>query len=155
MKGMGAKALSLTARDLYDVDFFEWTVRNGQLLRAGRFDEADIQHIAEEIEDMGKSQQKELGSRLRVLVIHLLKWKHQPGHRSPSWEETIDNQRAEIEHLLDYVPSLRRTLPEAVHKIYPRAVRWAAKESRLPETCFPETCPFTSEQLLDHTFLPE
>jgi len=104
---------------------------------------------------MGKGQQKELGSRLRVLVIHLLKWKDQPRHRSPSWEETIDNQRAEIELLLDYMPSLRRALPEAVQKIDPKAVHWAAKESGLAGTCFPETCPFTLEQLLDPTFLPE
>lgn len=131
---MGAKTLHPAAQDLYDVDFFEWTAHNAELLRAGRFGEADITHIAEEIEDMGKSQRKELGSRLRVLVVHLLKWKFQPENRSPGWEQTIDLQRAEIE-------TLRR--------VYPRAVRWAAKESRLPQSRFPDTCPFTLQQILD------
>lgn len=141
--------------DLYNLDFFEWTTHNAELLRAGRFGEADITHIAEEIEDLGKSQRKEVGSRLRVLVIHLLKWKFQLEHRSPGWEQTIDVQRAEIEDLLEYMPSLRGTLPETVGLVYPRAVRWAAKESRLPQSRFPDTCPFTLQQVLDDAFLPE
>ena len=152
---MGAKTIQPAAQDLYNQDFFEWTTHNAELLRAGRFSEADITHIAEEIEDMGKSQRKELGSRLRVLMIHLLKWKFQPEHRSPSWEQTIDLQRAEIEDLLEYMPSLRGTLPDTLARIYPRAVRWAAKESQLSASGFPVTCPFTPEQVLDDAFLPE
>ena len=89
------------AKDLYDRDFVEWTVRNAELLRAGRLEEADIEHIAEEIEDMGKRQRHELRSRLRILLIHLLKWQAQPERRGPSWIATIGAQRAEI-------PKLRR-----------------------------------------------
>jgi hypothetical protein len=152
---MGARAAHPAPRNLYELDFFEWTARNAALLRAKRFSEADIEHIAEEIEDMGKSQQKELASRLRVLLIHLLKWRIQPAQRSASWEETIDTQRAEISDLLDFMPSLRRTLPEVVETVYPRAVRWAAKETRQAKTRFSEACPFTVEQILDEGFFPE
>ena len=134
---------------------FEWTARDAGLLRAGHFNEADTPHIAEEIEDIGKSQRKELGSRFRVLLILLLKWRLQPEHRSGSWEETIDLQRAEIEDLLDYMPSLRATLPETLERVYPRAARWAGKESRLLQHRFPDTCPFTLQQVLDDAFLPE
>ena len=64
--------------DLYDRDFAEWTRHNAELLRAGRASEADLEHIAEEIEDMGNRDRRELRSRLRVLLAHLLKWKFQP-----------------------------------------------------------------------------
>ena len=67
---------------LYDEDFFEWTRRNAELLRAGRLEQADIAHIAEEIEDMGKRDLRGLNSRVQVLLIHLLKWQLQPEKRS-------------------------------------------------------------------------
>ena len=48
----------MTAMQLYDRDFFEWTQCNAALLRAGRFDQADIEHIAKEIEDLGKRERR-------------------------------------------------------------------------------------------------
>lgn len=77
----------MTAVPLYDRDFFKWTRCNAALLRAGRFDQADIEHIAEEIEDMGKSERRGLESRLEVLLPHLLKWQVQPNQRSASWRK--------------------------------------------------------------------
>jgi hypothetical protein len=76
----------MAAPQLYDRDFFEWTQCNAALLRAGQFDQADIQHIAEELEDMGKSERRRLESRLEVLLQHLLKWQIQPNRRSTSWQ---------------------------------------------------------------------
>jgi len=146
---------AVTARDLYERDFFEWTRCNAALLRAGRFDQADIEHIAGEIEDMGKSQQNELHSRLRTLTLHLLKWKHQPGRRGSSWLETINEQRDEIESLLRMAPSLKVQMAAALDEMYPRAVRRASSETGLPASEFPETCPFTLDQVLDEGFLPE
>src|SRR5215472_16561668 len=104
----------VNARELYDRDFFEWTQCNAALLRAGRFDHADIEHIAEELEGMGKRDQRELESRLQVLLMHLLKWKYQPAKRSSSWEGTIDTQRDEIGRLLRQAPSLKRLPPEVL-----------------------------------------
>ncbi|MBI3698676.1 MAG: DUF29 family protein, partial [Acidobacteria bacterium] len=69
---------AVKAKDLYDLDFFEWTARNAELLREGRFTEADMEHIAEELEDMGKRDRRELESRLELLLEHLLKWQMQP-----------------------------------------------------------------------------
>jgi hypothetical protein len=63
----------MNVKDLYDKDFFEWTRCNAALLRARRFEEADIEHLAEEVEDMGKRDRRELTSRLEVLLTHLLK----------------------------------------------------------------------------------
>ena len=145
----------MVAKDLYDRDFFEWTQCNAALLRAGQLDQADIEHIAEEIEDMGKSQQRELESRLEVLLQHLLKWKLRPDQRGKSWRLTANAQRREIEKLVRKMPSLKRCLKETVTEAYAYAVRAAADETELPPTSFPEICPFMIEQILDEGFFPE
>jgi uncharacterized protein DUF29 len=139
---------------LYDEDFFEWTSRNAALLRAGRLGQADIEHIAEEIEDMGKRDLKELNSRVRVLVGHLLKWQLQSEKKSRSWERTIASQRAELGQLLEDSPSLRVKILPNLRRNYERAVNLAAIETGLPLDNFPAECPFTVEQILDPEFLP-
>src|SRR3982751_902800 len=75
--------------ELYDRDFAEWTRHNAELLRAGRASEADLEHIAEEIEDMGKRERRSLHNRCVRLIEHLLKWEHQPEQRGSSWTRTI------------------------------------------------------------------
>ena len=80
----------MNAAEVYDADFYEWTVRNTELLRAGRASEADLEHIAEEIEDIGQNQRRQLVSRLVILIAHLLKWQVQPERRSRSWTLTIN-----------------------------------------------------------------
>ena len=145
----------MVAKELYDRDFFEWTQCNAALLRTGRFDQADIDHIAEEIEDVGKGQQRELESRLEVLLQHLLKWKFQPRWRGKSWKLTANTQRREIEKLLRKMPSLKRSLIEAVAEAYVYAVRSAADETELPPASFPEASPFPIEQILNEEFFPE
>ena len=152
---MEAKAVQPTARDLYDLDFFEWTVHNAELLRAGRFAEADVERIAEELEDMGKREQRELASRLRVLLTHLLKWRAQPGRRSRSWKATILIQRSEIARVLTQMPSLRRSLREELSEIYNLAFETAIGQTGSSEAAFPKSCPFTLDQILDTTFFPD
>jgi hypothetical protein len=144
----------MTAKELYDRDFFEWSRCNAALLRSGRFDQADIEHIAEEIEDMGKRDRRELESRLQVLLAHLVKWRHQPQFRSSSWETTIDHQRDGIQMLLRDAPSLRNRCHEILPLAYAKAVRDASKETKLPHASFPSDCPFTLDQILDEHFLP-
>ena len=152
---MQLKSVSSDLASLYDKDFLLWTEETGRLLRAGRLDELDIEHIAEEIEDMGKSQRRELESRLRVLLAHLLKWGWQRDKRSNSWKATAANQRAELRRLFRDSPSLRNQLPESVAESYRDAVEGASLETGLPADTFPQRCPFTSEQILDRDFLPE
>ncbi len=87
---------------LYEHDFYAWANEQASLLRAGRLSEADIEHIAEEIDSMGRSEKRELVSRLKVLLAHLLKWQHQPGNRGNSWRLTIEEQwREVVDHLAD------------------------------------------------------
>ena len=106
-------------------------------MRAGKLTEADIEHIAEEIDSMGRTEKRELISVLTVLLLHLLKWRHQPGKRGPSWEASIANRRDDIADHLDGNPSLRPLLPQAFASAYRKASREAVAETGLPGATFP------------------
>ncbi len=139
---------------LYDRDFFAWAGEQAALLRAGRLAEADIAHIAEEIESMGRSEKRELVSRLKVLLVHLLKWQFQPGGRGNSWRLTIAEQRREVAEHLDDNPSLRARLAEAMASAYGGAVLAAARETNLDPGTFPEGCPWDYATIMDPGFWP-
>jgi hypothetical protein len=144
----------MSPADLYDRDFHEWTIRNAELLRSGRAVDADLAHIAEEIEDMGKRERRELLSRLGVLIAHLLKWQAQPERRGRSWSATIRLQRREIANLVDQMPSLRPYLVESLPRAYEEGALAASAETGLPVEAFPSTCPFDLDGVLDIEFLP-
>ena len=144
----------MKSAELYDEDFYQWTVRNAELLRSGRVREADLVNIAAEIEDMGKRERRELLSRLSILIMHLLKWQVQPDRRGNSWTATIRLQRKEIGDLLLEMPSLRRYLAKNLPKAYEYGVVSAVAETGLPSEAFPNTCPFPLDALLDPDFLP-
>jgi hypothetical protein len=137
----------------YDTDFYAWALHNAQLLREGKFSELDVEHLIEELEDMGNNKQ-ELASRFIILIAHLLKWEYQPNRRGRSWQRSIDEQRAQIDLLLQEKPSLKSGFTEAINKAYARAVKLAAKETRLSKADFPQACPYTIAQLLDEDFYP-
>ena len=140
--------------DLYEQDFFAWANLQSQLLREGRVTEADLDHIAEEIEDLGKSRREELRNRLAVLLLHLLKWEYQPGHRSRSWQLTLNEQRARIVEHLDEHPSLRPLLGDSIARGYGHALLRAERETGLALSTFPVTCPYREADILDPGFLP-
>jgi hypothetical protein len=134
--------------DLYERDFYAWSNEQATLLRAGNLAAADIAHIAEEIESMGRSEKRELVSRLTVLLLHLLKWRYQTERRSRSCELSIDNSRfALVKHLADN-PSLKASLTEALETAYYTARRDAAIETGMPLETFPADCPWTFEQAM-------
>jgi hypothetical protein len=138
----------------YDEDFHAWAKRNAELMRQGRLSEVDAEHIAEELENMGKSQKRELVSRLAVLLAHLLKWQYQPDRRSDSRVSTIVTQRTEILLLLDDSPSLRHDLDSSVQKSYRFAWDRAAREMGIANGEFPESCPYSCDQIMNEEFWP-
>jgi hypothetical protein len=142
-------------KSLYDTDFYGWTNQQAELLRTGKIAQADIKNLAEEIEDMGKNLKRELENRLKILFIHLLKWQYQPGYRGNSWRYRIEEQRAELADHLNDNPSLKHKLPAAIERSYRYAITGAAKETGLIKNTFPESCPWTFEQAMDHEFWPE
>ena len=145
---MSAKSL------LYERDFFAWSRQQAELLRAGKLADADIDHIAEEIDSMGRTEKRELISRLSVLLLHLMKWRYQPEKRGPSWEASIRVQRNRLADHLDDNRSLKPLLPKALASAYRDASLEAVAETGLPAATFPEACPWTVEQVLDGGFWP-
>ncbi|MGA2045992.1 MAG: DUF29 domain-containing protein [Roseiarcus sp.] len=124
---------------LYDEDFYAWSNEQAALLRAGRLAQADIAHIAEEIESMGRTEKRELIGRLTVLLLHLLKWRLQPGKRTAGWEASVRVQRNRLADHLDDNPSLRPLLPAALAAAYRDAALEAVAETGLPGATFPAT----------------
>jgi hypothetical protein len=139
----------------YKTDVVAWSNEQAALLRSGHLSALDVEHIAEEIEDVGKSEQRELANRMTVLLAHLLKWQFQPERCGASWEKTIKAQRKEIEYALSESPSLTPKLQEEkwLDMVWARAVSQAVNETGLD--CFPENCSWQKEQILDKDFFPE
>jgi hypothetical protein len=140
--------------NLYDTDPHAWYWAQAKLLRSGKVAEADLLHIAEELEDMGRSEAKELRSSLRLILSHLLKWQHQAAMRSDSWRDTIDRERDHAALCLEDSPSLKAKLPELFAKAYQLARKEAARETKLPLADLPAAPPYSIEQALDPEFLP-
>ncbi len=138
----------------YEHDFYAWAYEQAALLRTGRLAEADLALIADEIESMGKTEKRELVSRLTVLLLHLLKWERQPGLRGNSWRLSTANARDEIAEALDDNPSLKPQLGEAVATAYRYARRKAVIETDLPEDTFPAVCPWSFAVATDEDFWP-
>ena len=124
------------------------------MLRAGKYSAADMEHIAQEIESMGKTEKRELASRLSVLLLHLLKWQFQPERRGASWEASIRVQRNRIaDHLADN-PSLKPTIPAVLKSAWRDAVLDAVAETEMPIAAFPEVCLYSYEQIKNEEFWP-
>lgn len=97
----------------YYQDIIKWAQEQAALLRAGQFSKVDIEHVAEEIEDVGKSEQRELENRMAILLAHLLKWQYQPDRRSSSWQRTIREQRKGVTRRLAKTPSLKANIRDS------------------------------------------
>jgi len=141
--------------ELYERDFFEWTQTTAQLVRSGCWQQLDRESVAEELESLGSRDKREVINRLKVLLMHLLKWRMRPEDWSRSWQLTIRTQRWELTQVLEDSPSLHARLPEFIAKAYPRAVEDAVEEMQLYQNPFPSECPYTAEQILDTEFLPD
>lgn len=139
----------------YVSDFHEWTQTQARALRAGRTAELDWENLAEEIESLGRSDQREVKSRLTTLLVHLLKWWYQPEKRSDSWADTIARERLEIPFIFEQSPSLLDFAETAFGKAYRLARSEAARQTRLPVRSFPLDPPFALDDALDPDFWPD
>jgi hypothetical protein len=98
----------IARKSLYESDFLLWTEETVAKLRAKDFDHVDLENLIEEIECLGRSEKKEIKSRLTTLLEHLIKRIYIDMHQELNgWERTIRNQRTEIEFALDDSPSLK------------------------------------------------
>ena len=139
----------------YEKDVVAWAMEQAALLRSGQLSALDIEHIAEEIEDVGKSEKRELASRMAVLLAHLLKWQYQPGRRGSNWTRTIKEQRKAIAAAMRQTPSLKASLTDVdwLAGTWADAVSKAVDETGLDS--FPEDCPWSMDEVLAAEFFPE
>jgi hypothetical protein len=148
------RALERPLEPLYERDFYAWLEDQAAKLRARSHNDIDWENLAEEIESLGRSQKKEIRSRLELLIHHLLKWQVQPGRRSESWRITIGEQRTFIPGIVEDSPSLASYPAEIFEKAYSAGRRKAIEETGLSANIFPSRPPFTVSEALDNRYLP-
>jgi hypothetical protein len=144
---MIGQKLATSLSQLYLEDETAWLEEMARLAAERRFQELDVEHLSEFLADMSRRDKREVLSRLTSLLVHLLKWEHQPEQQSNSWRATIVHQRDELKDLLESGTLLNHA-NEVLEKAYERAVKQAALETGLAETAFPPACPFTLESVL-------
>jgi hypothetical protein len=138
----------------YDDDFNAWTLDQAARLRRERPRTIDWENLAEEVESLGRSDKRALGSGLKVVLEHLIKWRYQPEKRSESWSDSIEEHRDRIARIIADSPSLAGWPAEVLAAEYSRARRKALKDTKLPPPAIPVACPFSIKQALDADYLP-
>jgi hypothetical protein len=144
----------------YEDDVYTWCLEQAAALRrAARSrvslpEPIDFENVAEEIESLGLSQLRELYSRYRVLLMHLLKWQYQSRKQTRSWRSTIITQRDELARLLEQNPGLKPKRKAELARAYRDARKAAAAETGLRLGGFPEACPYTLDEVEGEAFWP-
>src|SRR5215204_164315 len=141
--------------DLYETDFYAWTQEQARLLRERRWADLDLENLVDEVESVGGSEKREIRNRLKDLLVHLLKWKYQPGLRGNSWRRTIREQRETIADIIQASPSLRDYPAQAIRTAYIGATVAASEQTGMIIAIFPEECPFAPSELFDPDFFPQ
>lgn len=136
----------------YERDFYSWMMEQARHVREARWDAVDRENLAEEIESLGREQFSKLESAIRVLMMHMLKWDHRPQLWGRSWWASISEQRLRLNDILEDNPGLRPRIEEAITRAYRRARLRAIKETELDEDTFPETCPYSWNDITSREF---
>jgi len=136
----------------YDRDFYSWTQEQARLVRAGQWARVDRENVAEEIESLGRTEFNKLESALRIILLHMLKWDHQPARRSRSWALSISQQRLELDDVLADNPGLRPRIDDAIARAFRKARLQAVQQTNLNETQFPVACPYSWDDLVSREF---
>ncbi|MGU3360179.1 DUF29 domain-containing protein [Methylobacterium sp. M6A4_1b] len=136
----------------YDVDLADWAMEQAEHLRTRTWSALDLRHLIDEVEAVARTERNALASALRVVLLHMLKWDHQPGRRTRSWATSIRVQRLAAEERMEDSPSLRGQCDEVLTRAYRRARIEAAAETDLPESAFPMECPYTVDEVMTRDF---
>jgi Domain of unknown function DUF29 len=148
---------SYQEESLYDKDFYLWLQTTANLLETNKLAELDIKNLLEEIISMGKSEKKELKSRLITLIEHLLKleyWQIEKEDNARGWRNTVAEQRLQIELTLEDSPSLKNMLNDIFDECYVKARLYILKRYQLSPVLFPDQSPFSLEDALNPDYLP-
>ena len=138
---------------LYETDPTLWLEKTIECLKRDRLDQLDIEHLIEELEDLGKRDKNKAASLLEQIIRHLLLlqyWSVERDNNASHWEAEIDAFRTQLRRHL--TTTLRQYLEQELSIIYQDALRYTSKKTRLQN--LPKYCPYTLENLLDSSWLP-
>ncbi|MCC2625934.1 MAG: hypothetical protein K0R14_1807 [Burkholderiales bacterium] len=153
-KDFGELQMKKATNNLYEKDFYKWAHEQAHYIKTRAFNKLDIEHLFDEVEDMSRSEERELESRLARLLQHLLKWKYQSGNISSGWRGTIEEQRYRIQRRLQQMPSLKNKIKEILLDSYHVAKIQASADTGISSKVFPELCEWTLTQILKNDFYP-
>jgi len=140
---------------LYQQDFYLWLEQTVQDLKAGNLTELDLVNLIDEVESMGNNEKQSIESNLEVVLMHLIKYKYQSEKRTNSWLFTILKHRRRLHKSFKSSPSLKRHFLQEFEDCYNGARELASVETGIPIKTFPTESPFSPEQVLDKSYLPE
>ena len=142
---------------LYEQDFPLWAERQAALLRAGAFDQLDLENLIEEVEDLSRRERDAAESYAETILEHLLKLAFSPATRPRrGWLVTVDKQRVKLARKLTITlrNHLRAELPGLYAGQRRVVARQLARDHGSPDA-LPATCPYTLEQVLDTDWYPD
>jgi len=139
---------------LYEIDDSLWLEATIELLKAKRFDALDLENLIEELEDLGNEKRFRVASFLQQIIRHCLLlqfWTSEREYNQAHWESELVNFQDQLNTYL--TASLRKYLEQEFDNIYQKALRYARKKTN-NQVHFPNTCPYSLDELLDPNWLP-
>lgn len=139
---------------LRDEDFYSWCKKNAEVLRRGQMIDTDLDYLdlAEELDFMSASVEREVKNRLAIIIAHLLKIKFEPQRKSRSWLLTIDEQRDETKITIKKNPGIKHKLDRIYLEAYNSSKYIFQRDTLIDKKELPEECPYSLENLLDDNF---
>lgn len=141
-------------KQLYDVDDAQWLEETVCLLKKHQFQQLDLDHLIEELEDLGREKKNAVASLLEQIIRHLLLlqyWTIEAEYNAVHWQEEIYTFRTQLGRKI--TTNLRNYLEEELNPIYQDALGFV-KIKTVNSVVFPPDCPYSLEQLLDRSWLP-
>ncbi len=139
----------------YEKDFALWSAEQAALIRSGKLDQIDIENIAEEVESLAREERRKIDAHLQATLMQMMRWRYQSEYRCGKWESDLLTYRERILDIVETSPSLASYPAEALPDEYRIARQWSSIETTIPFESLPSDCPFSIEQVLDTSFLPD
>jgi aspartyl/asparaginyl-tRNA synthetase len=144
----------LDLKTLYEIDDSLWLEETIELLKAKNFEALDLENLIEELEDLGNEKKFRVASFLQQIIRHCLLlqfWTSEREYNQAHWRSEIINFKDELNTYL--TTNLRNYLEHNLATIYEKALRYLRQKTD-NKVNFPDTCPYSLEELLDPNWLP-
>ncbi|MBR8829103.1 MAG: DUF29 domain-containing protein [Gomphosphaeria aponina SAG 52.96 = DSM 107014] len=145
---------SIDLKELYELDDYLWIQETVKLLKEKKFQELDLENLIEELEDLGSEKRHQVESLLEQIIRHLLLleyWEAEYERNYNHWEAEIVGFRSQINKRI--TTNFYNYLHDNFGEIYQDARLYVMKKSGIDT--FPDSCPYTLEQLLDQQWFPQ